>query len=111
MLKANVLPSQCAAMALAMGENPEAVVHAHAGNGIVHGHFPAETLEKASQTIHAFLKLASDGNANVIVQRCPSEWKPRLPVWGRETSDRKQVRTILRTLDPQGKFNPGRHIV
>jgi len=108
MLKANVLPSQCAAMALAMAASTEAIVHAHAGNGIVVGQFPAENLEKASHAVHELLKMATNGNANVVVQRCPPEWKPRLPVWGRETADRKQMRTILRTLDPQGKFNPGR---
>jgi glycolate oxidase FAD binding subunit len=107
-LKANVLPSRCAAMALAMAGNAEAIVHAHAGSGIVQGHFPAETLEKASRTTHEILKSAAEGNANLTVQRCPSEWKPRLPLWGRETADRKIMRTILRTLDPQGKFNPGR---
>jgi len=110
-VKANVLPSQASTVALAMAAETESLVHANAGSGIVCGHFPAEYVERAANIVSQLqASRGSGGNANLTIPRCPPEWKTRLPIWGRETADRKTMRNVMRTLDPQAKFNPGRLI-
>jgi len=107
-MKANVLPSQAASVAAAMAAHDEAIVHAHAGSGIVYGHFPAESVEGTVRIADEMLKLASGANANAVILRCPTSWKSRLLLWGRETADRITMRNVMRALDAQGRFNAGR---
>ncbi len=109
-LKANVPPSGVGAfVAAAVAAHPEAVVHAHAGSGIVFVHLPAEdTPDRAANVVAGLSKWTATGNANLIVTACPSAWKGSLPVWGRDAGDRVVMRTVKRTLDPADAFNPGR---
>lgn len=110
-LKANVPPSAVAGFAAAaVVAHPSAVVHAHAGNGIVFVHLPEAdgTLERAATVVSQLAKLTTAGNANLIVSACPPAWKSSLPVWGRDPGDRALMATVKRTLDPTDAFNPGR---
>jgi glycolate oxidase FAD binding subunit len=85
--KASVLPGKVAeTVAIA----PAGLVHAHALNGVVWTH-DGET--------------AMDGQTH---RRCPTERKKSLPVWGQPTPAWDLMRTVNRTLDPDGVFNPGR---
>jgi len=107
-LKANVRPSAVAAF-VSVAAQSDVAVHAHAGSGIVFVHVPHEDKpDRAANLIAALSKLTTVGNANLVVTRCPSEWKSSLPVWGRDAGDRAVMRTVKRTLDPTDVFNPGR---
>ncbi len=108
-LKANVMPSQTAEFAAAAaGTHSEAAVHAHAGNGIVYVHLPAEIGVERASAILAELTKRTTANGNVTVRRCPPDWKRVLPVWGADRGDRELMRQVKRTLDPREVFNPGR---
>jgi glycolate oxidase FAD binding subunit len=78
-------------------------------NGIVSCRaIPGLNLEDASAMLSSLTNLAAECGGNVIVCRCPPDWKRSLPVWGRPTADRELMRTVKRTLDPDDVFNPGR---
>lgn len=109
--KASVLPSRVSALATAaVADDPDAIIHAHAGNGVVFGHGTSAdvTLERASAIVATVAEKAADGNGSVVIRRCPTEWKRVLPVWGRVGSDRAVMRAVKSTLDPKNVFNPGR---
>lgn len=108
-LKVNTTPSNVAAVVgTAANVDSQAVVSAHAGNGIVWIHLPTELgVERISSTIAELTKLTTH-NGNVTVRRCPPEWKKVLPVWGKDRGDRELMRAVKRTLDPDDMFNPGR---
>jgi glycolate oxidase FAD binding subunit len=110
--KANVLPAATAAfLRTANGLVPKPALVAHAGNGIVFGHLPPETsLEQAKQALDVLGRAAVESAGNVVIMRCPIEWKTVLPVWGRPTGDRVLMRAVKDKLDPGRLFNPGRFV-
>src|SRR5262249_10275570 len=86
-------------------------VHAHAGNGVVFGHFaPTLALERARVILEGLGSDAHAAQGNVVVRRCPTAWKQRLPIWGKERDDFWLMRQIKGQLDPNGLFNPGRFL-
>ena len=107
-VKFNTRPSAIAALALkADAIHSQAIVHAHAGNGIAFVHIPNE--EKADRLSTILQELSSDRpEDNFQILRCPSTWKVAIPVWGHDRGDRKLMGTIRATLDPRRVFNPGR---
>lgn len=91
--KISVRPSQVRECVQAIAKaDPDALIHAHALNGIVWTH---------SQTA-----LASHPHS--IARRCPPELKKTRPVWGEPGNDWNLMRHIKNTLDPDNVFNPGR---
>jgi glycolate oxidase FAD binding subunit len=110
--KANLLPAETADFLLRADRlEPRPFLSAHAGNGIVCGHFPAETpVDRVRSGLGALLRLAHSASGNVVVTRCPSAWKATLPVWGNSTGDRKLMRAVKDKLDPRRVFNPGRFV-
>lgn len=109
--KANLLPSATIdfckhAAALA----PAPMLQAHAGNGIVIGHFKEITLDQTRAILESLGALAANATGNLIVTRCPAEWKAVLPIWGRATGDRALMKAIKAKLDPGNIFNPGRFV-
>ena len=85
-------------------------IQAHAGNGIVLGHLDGDlTLEHAARMLSSLLELAGP-EGNVIVVRCPAEWKRSLPIWGRPRGDAWLMRAVKDKLDPGSLFNPGRFL-
>ncbi len=88
-------------------------VQAHAGNGIVRGHWqtPAEaTLEAAQQLVASLERLPLASGGALTLPRCPTPWKTILPVWGRERPEWQLMRVVKAQLDPHGRFNPGRFV-
>ena len=93
-------------MSAASASNTDLVLHAHAGNGIVFGHIHAELTVDQASAILAKLTPAEPGN--LIVRRCPSEWKNVLPIWGRSRHELSTMQAVKKMLDPHNVFNPGR---
>lgn len=106
--KANLLPSAVAAFCRdAAAETP--ALRAHAGNGIVMGHWDVDlTLEQAEAQLAQWRGRAGAGK--VIVQSCPPDWKARLDVWGPVPGDAWLMRQVKDRLDPRHVFNPGRYL-
>jgi glycolate oxidase FAD binding subunit len=110
--KANVLPGTTAAFCRQAAELPQRLMlQAHAGNGIVIGHAESDlTLEQARTMLSILQASAATGQGNVIVPRCPSDWKQKIPIWGAPRGDIWLMRTIKEKLDPRRLFNPGRFV-
>jgi glycolate oxidase FAD binding subunit len=109
-LKANMVSSATAVFCMktaALGIGIQ--IQAHAGNGIVLGHIIDKlTVTQASDLIKQLQSWATAGQGNVLILRCPVEWKRHLPVWGIPRGDDWLMRTIRQKLDPHQLFNPGR---
>jgi glycolate oxidase FAD binding subunit len=110
--KANVLPSAVEAFCRRAAELPDRLLlQAHAGNGIVIGHAEsALTFKQARTMLTALHDAAAAGRGNVIILRCPIDWKKDLPVWGAPRNDAWLMRAVKEKLDPHNLFNPGRFV-
>ena len=86
-------------------------IHAHAGSGIVRGHLGGDlTLARTQEMLKGLQEAASAAQGNLILPRCPTEWKRSLPVWGRTRGDAALMREVKSKFDPKGLFNPGRFV-
>ncbi len=84
---------------------------AHAGNGIVRAHALGDwSLETADQQIAKHRGMATRDGGNLILSRCPTEWKDSLRVWGEPRADWIIGQRIKRALDPHLAMNPGRFV-
>jgi glycolate oxidase FAD binding subunit len=110
--KASVLPGRVADWCrLAQRHAPEALVHAHAGSGIVRGHLAGDlTAERAATMLNELARSAVDAGGNLVVPHCPPAWKRDLPVWGVPRPDTWLMRQVKQQLDPRRLFNPGRFL-
>jgi glycolate oxidase FAD binding subunit len=108
--RANLLSSATADFCHRMADMiPEIQIQAHAGNGIVIGHLIDNiTLDQASVILKEMQGWATTALGNVVVLRCPAEWKRELPIWGVPRGDAWLMREIREKLDPHHVFNPGR---
>jgi glycolate oxidase FAD binding subunit len=108
--KANLLPRATAAFCRAKVKLRNVIgLQAHAGNGIVIGHFDDLTLEQARTMLTTLLDAAGP-TGNVVVTRCPTQWKRELPIWGKPRGDVWLMRRVKEKLDPRNVFNPGRFV-
>ncbi len=107
---ANVRPSTVASFVA--GLDPERwSVQAHAGNGIVRAHGLGDwTLDAAARQIEPLRRKAVADGGNLILARCPTEWKESLRVWGEPRPDWAIAERVRAALDPLGALNPGRFI-
>jgi glycolate oxidase FAD binding subunit len=110
--KANVLPRAVTGFCRRAAALPEKlIVQAHAGNGIIIGHTEnALTLEQAKTMVSRLHDATAAGHGNVIILRCPLDWKKDLPIWGAPRNDVWLMRAVKEKLDPHGLFNPGRFV-
>jgi len=108
---ANLRPSRV--VAYLKGLAPDRwLAQAHAGNGVIHMRAVGEwTEERAGEEVDALRAAAVRDGGNLIVDRCPTNWKDRLRVWGEPRADWALVLGIKRALDPKGLMNPGRFVV
>jgi glycolate oxidase FAD binding subunit len=110
--KANLLPGSVASFCIRAAEASDEVrLYAHAGSGIVRGSLGGDlTLAHIQEMLTGLQDAASAAQGNLILPRCPTEWKRSLPVWGRPRGDAALMREVKSKLDPNGLFNPGRFI-
>jgi glycolate oxidase FAD binding subunit len=86
-------------------------VQAHAGNGIVRAHAVGDwSLEAVAVQVEGLRRLATQGGGNLVISRCPTEWKDRLRVWGEPRSDWALGERVRAALDPVAAMNPGRFV-
>lgn len=108
--KANQLPGRVAPFCqLISKQMPEAATMAFAGNGVIWvAVLEGTTWVQIGQS--PLRRFAEDGVGNVIVDRCPVDWKQDAPIWGAPRQDWKLMRKIKQKLDPDDILNPGRFI-
>jgi glycolate oxidase FAD binding subunit len=112
--RANVMPSALPGFVqTAVTLIPLAHVIAHAGNGIVTGFYVADelSLEHANKVVGSLRQFAVGHHGNLIITRCPAEWKRELPIWGEPRGDWALMKKVKQAIDPKNLFNPGRFIV
>jgi glycolate oxidase FAD binding subunit len=107
---ANIRPSSVAAFAADL-DPARWAVQAHAGNGIVRLQAldPAEIESLALEINRLRARAVADGG-NLVLSRCPAEWKGRLKVWGEPRADWALAERVKNALDPLGAMNPGRFV-
>jgi glycolate oxidase FAD binding subunit len=110
--KANLLPQTVASFCQQAATVSEPIrLHAHAGSGIVRGHLDGDlTLPRVTAMLKELTDTAVRAEGNLVVPRCPVEWKCELPIWGRERGDLRLMRQVKEKLDPKNIFNPGRFV-
>lgn len=108
LFRAGMLPSRVAEYGL-RARREGVALHAHAGSGVVRGHLGAGlTKERGVAILNELADLAVAAGGNLIVERCPANWKRDVPMWGRPRGDWPLMRRVKAELDPRGVFNPGR---
>lgn len=87
-------------------------VQAHAGNGIVRAFALGEwSLDEAARAIEPLRRRVVHEGGNLILPRCPTDWKERLRVWGEPRADQFLAERVRAALDPHNAMNPGRFVV
>jgi len=83
-------------------------VQAHAGSGIVVGHFPdaVGTVEEAAGALAPLRTIAEQHGGALVILSCDAGWKSALSVYGTPRAEVDLMRRIKRTLDPAGLLNP-----
>jgi glycolate oxidase FAD binding subunit len=110
--RANLLPHAVARFCrLADGLPERPRLQAHAGNGIITGHVVGDlTAGRAREMLEGLTAAAQAAQGRVVLPRCPTAWKPALPVWGPAGGDWDLMRAVKEKLDPRRLFNPGRFL-
>ncbi len=108
-LQASLLPSRTIAFLERCSQSGMGWM-AHAGNGIVHAHFPDEaaTPERAAELLAPLRDLALAGSGSIRLTRRPDAWASRFPgilgtpaAWG-------LMRQVKSALDPHNLLNRGK---
>jgi glycolate oxidase FAD binding subunit len=105
--KANLLPSRTVEFVDA-AEKAGCTLQAHAGSGIVIGHFPdsVTTVDSAAAMLAQLRGLARSSRGNLIVVHCDEGWKTSLPLCGDPEPSWPLMRKLKQQLDPQNLLNP-----
>jgi glycolate oxidase FAD binding subunit len=111
--RANMLPSRVAEFmrgAFEMARRP--YLYSNVGNGIVYGQWTGlPGRDQVDEARRLFRQLTVPHQGNLIITRCPAEWKRKLPIWGEPRGDWALMKKVKHEIDPKNLFNPGRFIV
>ena len=104
------LPLSRTAEFLAVADESEIALQAHAGNGIVIGHLPDRCTDgpAAARLIAPLRKHAERHGGALVVLNCDAAWKQDLTLFGTPRGDAGIMRGIKQALDPHDVWNPGR---
>ena len=117
-LKVNANPSQVERIHSLVEGVPssdlEAAVIAQPGFGTVEvswfGDEPAPDLNELAEFVQQVRMECADLNAAVVVQKCPTDLKDLVDVWGDEPSGIGVMRRLKTQYDPNDTMNPGRFV-
>jgi glycolate oxidase FAD binding subunit len=88
---------------------PNPIVWSHAGNGVAFA--ACDGLSDASTLLEIRRAVTNLGeNASLVIQRCPTELKRSIDVWGDVGSSLALMRALKQKLDPKNTLNPGRYV-
>lgn len=107
--RANLPPSRTLAL-LEQCEQAGIAAQAHAGNGLVIGHWVPVDAMAAGAMLDRLRSFCREGQGNLIVSHCPADWHGQLPLWGEPEPAWERMRQLKQTLDPQRRLNPGRFL-
>jgi glycolate oxidase FAD binding subunit len=84
------------------------LVWSHAGSGVAYAacNAPAAGLLSALRGEIAAL----DANASLVIERCPTDLKQAIDVWGDPGASLALMRAVKAKLDPKNTLNPGRYV-
>jgi glycolate oxidase FAD binding subunit len=105
--KANLLPSRTIGL-VQDAERAGCTVQAHAGSGIVIGHFP-DSITTASAAAELVARLRAEARkcrGNLSVVHCDDGWKNELALFGESEPSWPLMQKLKRELDPQNLLNP-----
>jgi glycolate oxidase FAD binding subunit len=111
-MRVRVMPSKTAEMcSILITDAPQIDVYADAASGIIAISGPPElSRDNAIDLLKNAIGRIETAEGAIIIERCPTEWKKSLPVWGRPPADLALQKAVKRALDPRNLFNPGRFI-
>lgn len=118
-MKLTVLPSNLAAVfdaaARAADENEQALGILARGPGIVYVTLsPDENDDKTTgrlvKSCQALFEAARNAGGHGLIERCPTELKRAISVWGAPREDQPLMQKVKSTFDPKNIFAPGRYI-
>jgi glycolate oxidase FAD binding subunit len=88
---------------------PRPIVWSHAGNGVAFA--ACDAVSDASTLLGIRKEVTSLGeNASLVIQRCPTELKGSIDVWGDIGSSLALMHALKHKLDPNNTLNPGRYV-
>ena len=70
----------------------------------------SDTMGKVENMIRSLRKMTRRHTGHVLVERCPTEVKGNIDVWGESPESIAAMRRIKSELDPAGILNPGRFV-
>ncbi len=89
----------------------EAAVVAHAGNGILYIELrPVDATLRLVEAIKELRLLAQEAQGSMIVERCPSDLKRLINIWGEPDQSFFLMQRIKQQFDSKGTFVKGRFV-
>ncbi len=89
----------------------EAAVVAHAGNGILYVELrPGDAIPRLVAAIAELRLHAQEARGSLVVERCPTDLKRLIDVWGEPGSSFYLMQRLKQQFDPEGTFAKGRFV-
>lgn len=89
----------------------EAAIVAHAGNGILYIELrPGDATPRLVEAITELRQHAQEARGSMVVERCPTDLKRRISIWGEPGSNFYLMQRLKHQFDPKGTFVKGRFV-
>jgi glycolate oxidase FAD binding subunit len=110
--RANLRPSAAAEFCLRATASANVVLRCIPSGAVVRGGLAQNdwTIGDVQRLMRDLLDSAKTADGNLVIERCPPDWKKSLLIWGRPPADLVLQKAVKRALDPKGIFNPGRFV-